>query len=951
MRIFNKYIGLLLAATLGFTACQDDFDDPAIVSPESTWLADSENYQLMSINDFKTQYWQDAENYYATVGAADDGKHVLVKGRVISSDASGNIYKSLVIQDETGALAMSINANSMNNKYRRGQELIIDVTGMTIGKYAGLQQLGFPEDSESYGAQTTFMPYEFFEEHVQMQGLPALADVDTITVRSLSEISGGGAATFVKWQSQLVRFNDCYFADGGKETFATSKETVNRTLTLSDGGSLTVRTSGYSNFYSDMLPEGHFDIVGILGYHSNGGWQLTLIDRKGCMNVGNPTQGPGAEDNPYTVDEALSVINGGGSDNGIWLTGYIVGAVAPGVQSVTSNDDIQFMAEVDLDNTLVIASDPDCKDWTKCMVVSLPQDSPLRQYGNLADNPGNYKKQIWLKGNLGTLLDMGALTGNNGASANFRIDGVDVPDTGGNLDPDFNTMNNGEATGYYGTLTSNTGWVATNSQLLRGGDSDDSPVFKVFGDASVFAVSLNGNTSKPGTLTSPTLSGGLKTLSFYYTQVFNDNGKAKLTINIKQNGAVVASDVLDKSGISKFEKCVYSHDFNITGSYVLEIVNNSPSGVAENKDRIAIWNLTDGTISGGDTPVDPTPGETVTSLNETFPGKQIPAGWTSLKVSGDKAWYATDYNSKSYATCTGFKGTTPPYDAWLISPAIDLSKVADKKLLFDTQVNGYGSTTSVFEVYVLTSADPATATKTKLNPALPSAPASGYSDWLNSGELDLSSFSGTVYIGFRYYATADAQYATWCVTNVKLNAAGGGDTPVDPTPDPGPVTGTSADFSSFGQTATTYGTYTSSTGWVADWAQILSGSDTPDNKNTFAIFGTDKDFAVCLNGRLSKVGKLTSPTISGGIKTMNFDYCLPYSDNKVKLTINIKQNGTVVASDVLENTSMTKLVKYSYSHAFNVTGDFVIEIVNDCPSNNDAGNKDRTAIWNLTWTK
>ncbi len=59
----------------------------------------------------------------------------------------------------------------------------------------------------------------------------------------------------MKWQSQLVRFNDCYFADGGKETFATSKETVNRTLTLSDGSSMVVRTSGYSNFYSDVLPK------------------------------------------------------------------------------------------------------------------------------------------------------------------------------------------------------------------------------------------------------------------------------------------------------------------------------------------------------------------------------------------------------------------------------------------------------------------------------------------------------------------------------------------------------------------------------------------------------------------------------------------------------------------------------------------------------------------------
>lgn len=952
MRNIKKYLGLLFAATLGFTACQDDFDDPGMVKPESTWLADTEAYELMSINDFKTEYWQDAENYYTTVGAASNGKRVLVKGHVISSDASGNIYKSLVIQDATGALAMSINANSMNNKYRRGQELVIDVTDMTIGKYAGLEQLGFPEDSEQYGAQTTFMPYQFFEQHVQMNGLPNLAEVDTVTVRSLSEISGGGAATYVKWQSQLVRFNNCYFADGGKETFATSKETVNRTLTLADGGSLTVRTSGYSNFYDDTLPEGHFDIVGILGYHTSGGWQLTLIDRKGCMNVGNPTQGPGALDNPYTVDEAVSVINGGGSDNNIWVTGYIVGAVNPGVQSVTSNDDIKFGADVDLDNTLVFASDPDCTDWTKCMVVSLPQDSKLRQFGNLVDNPGNYKKQIWLKGNLGTMLDMPALTGNNGAAANFRIDGVDVPaDEGGNLNPDFNTMNGGEATGYYNTLTSATGWVATNAQLLRGGDKDASPVFTIFGDASVYAVGLNGNTSKPGTLTSPTISGGLKTLSFYYCQPFNDNGKAKLTINIKQNGAVVATDVLEKDGLTKLTKYTYSHDFNISGDFVLEIINNCPSAVAANKDRVAIWNLVDGTLGeGGDTPVPPTPSDAVSSLDVTFPSKEIPADWKLVKVSGDKAWYAAEFNSDCYAACTGYKGTQPPYDSWLISPAVDMSKVTDKKLSFDNQVNGYGSTTTKFEVYVMTSADPATATKTQLNPKLAVAPASGYSGWINSGELDLSSFTGIVYIGFRYYATTDANYATWCVDNIKLNAGngGGGDTPEPPTP--GPVTGNSADFSTFGKTATTYGTYTSSTGWVAEWAQILSGSATPDNKNTFALFGnSDKDFAVCLNGNTGKVGKLTSPTISGGLKTLTFDYGFVYGDNKAKLTISIKQNGAVVASDVLDNSSMTKNTKYTYTHDFNVSGDFVIEIVNNSPSNSTS-NKDRTSIWNMTWT-
>lgn len=425
MKNFKTYLSLIFAGALALTACQDDFDDPGMVTPESSWLTDS-NYELKTIGEVKAEYWQDADNYYETIGETAGGKRLIVKGRVISSDASGNIYKSLVIQDATGALAMSINANSMCNQYRRGQEVVIDLTGMTIGKYAGLQQLGSPEDSQQYGKQTTFMPYQFFVAHSQKNGLPDVAEVDTITVNSLTELSGG-PEVLRKWQSQLVRFNNCSFVEGGTATFAASKETVNRTLTLADGGTIVVRTSGYSNFYSTVLPEGHGDVVGILSYHSSGGWQLLLLDRNGCMNFGNPTIGPGAEENPYTVDQALSVIDNGGTASNVWLTGYIVGAVAPGVTSVSSNADIQFTAEPDMDNTLVIAQSADCTDWSKCMLITLPQGSKLRTYGNLRDNKDNYKKQMWIKGNFGTSLDMPAVTGNNGSAGSFRIDGVEIP--------------------------------------------------------------------------------------------------------------------------------------------------------------------------------------------------------------------------------------------------------------------------------------------------------------------------------------------------------------------------------------------------------------------------------------------------------------------------------------------------------------------------------------------
>ena len=117
---------------------------------------------------------------------------------------------------------------------------------------------------------------------------------------------------------------------------------------------------------------------------------------------------------------------------------------------------------------------------------------------------------------------------------------------------------------------------------------------------------------------------------------------------------------------------------------------------------------------------------------------------------------------------TGYKGTAP-FDQYLITPAIDMSKAEAKTLTFDTQVNGYGSTTSKLEAYVVTDAANPANGATKLDVKLATAPASGYSEWVASGTIDLSKFTGIIYIAFRYTATQDANYATWCVDNVKVN--------------------------------------------------------------------------------------------------------------------------------------------------------------------------------------
>ena len=156
------------------------------------------------------------------------------------------------------------------------------------------------------------------------------------------------------------------------------------------------------------------------------------------------------------------------------------------------------------------------------------------------------------------------------------------------------------------------------------------------------------------------------------------------------------------------------------------------------------------------------------------------------------------------------------------------------------------------------------------------------------------------------------------------------------------------------QTSTKYGTYRNATGWVAENCAIVGGNDADKNENPkFAFISNDpKTLAPVLNGKTSATGKLTSPVLENGIKDLTFNCGLPYSDTKISLTVNIydEDGTTLVKTAKVAPETVAKQTAYGFNIAdINHTGKFVIEIVNDCPSNADS-NKDRTAIWNLTWT-
>lgn len=142
----------------------------------------------------------------------------------------------------------------------------------------------------------------------------------------------------------------------------------------------------------------------------------------------------------------------------------------------------------------------------------------------------------------------------------------------------------------YGSGSTDAGWAYANCAVLKGGTSDNSPTFKMFGAESVHAFCMNGKTTAVGKITSPALATGCGVLSFNYGIPFGDN-KIKFQVEIKQGGEVVDSFVVEKSTATKFE--VYAHEevINVVGEFQIVFTNLSPSNSTSNKDRTAIWNV------------------------------------------------------------------------------------------------------------------------------------------------------------------------------------------------------------------------------------------------------------------------------------------------------------------------------------------------------------------------
>jgi len=149
-------------------------------------------------------------------------------------------------------------------------------------------------------------------------------------------------------------------------------------------------------------------------------------------------------------------------------------------------------------------------------------------------------------------------------------------------------------------------------------------------------------------------------------------------------------------------------------------------------------------------------------------GSVTSGGWTTQLVIGTLNWTVGEFGGQSYGNMSNYNGSTNEInESWLISPSIDLSGATAPALSFN---NAYSYTGNALEVLVSTNysgaGNPNVATWTSFTGG--ALWSSGFFEWVNSGPLNLSSYTQNgVYVAFKYIGSA-SDGSTWELDDIKI---------------------------------------------------------------------------------------------------------------------------------------------------------------------------------------
>ena len=320
---FMAFAALTLSSCMG-----DGYADPDLTEkvPASPWGNNKlKEKNVITIAQLKSDYASPINN--GSFKLID--KDIMLKGVITGNDISGNLYNEVSLEDETGALLVCINASGLYGYLPVGTEILIDLNGLYVGGYGKQAEIGGVYTNLKTGATSVGkMDRSTWNEHFKILN-PGEADASTV-VPTEFDLSKLGDASYLEANAgRLMTIKSVKFASAnGKTVWAANDETTNQSLTNASTGKminssqLVVRTSGYARFANAVLPDGTYDITGIFTRYNNV-WQILVRNTDDL--VAAVLDKSGTAEQPYTVSQALNIINAGSyTTDKVYTTGIIV---------------------------------------------------------------------------------------------------------------------------------------------------------------------------------------------------------------------------------------------------------------------------------------------------------------------------------------------------------------------------------------------------------------------------------------------------------------------------------------------------------------------------------------------------------------------------------------------------------------------------------------------------
>ena len=263
-----------------------------------------------------------------------------IKGIITGNDEGGNIYNSLYLQDNTGAIAISIGQGGLYGPFAIGQAVLIELEGLYVGGYGKQPQIGTtytnPNREDATPQVGRMSRYEWQNHYRLLAKSDGLAD--GLFVAPIECKWNLNNLDIARYCGSLVTLKGVELSEAnGTAVFAPSDGSVSLTANCANRNiiglsNVVLRTSTYAKFANKAMPTGRVDITGVATRY-NDVWQLLMRTESDIVAsstepapVATP-QGKGTLADPFNVAAVTAFTKGLNADvqsSEVYAKGYIV---------------------------------------------------------------------------------------------------------------------------------------------------------------------------------------------------------------------------------------------------------------------------------------------------------------------------------------------------------------------------------------------------------------------------------------------------------------------------------------------------------------------------------------------------------------------------------------------------------------------------------------------------